>query len=79
MVIGTITESDSILEQAEENKGGMVSVCKALERLEKRTIEQRNEEIVLRMLKKGMGDDLIQEITDADEELIEQLRKKIQM
>lgn len=83
VVIGTITESEPIIEQAAENKGGLINMCGALERLEergvKRGIRQRNEEIVLQMLKKGMENRLIHEITGTDEEAIEQLRKDMKL
>ena len=58
-------------------------MCGALEKLEKRGIEQginqRNEEIVLQMLRKGMDKTLIKEITEVDEEMIEKLHKEVQM
>lgn len=74
-------------------------MCTALEKLEKRGIEQgiergieqgiergieqgitqRNKEIVLQMLRKGMDRDLIKEITGVDEATIEELRKETLM
>lgn len=86
-VIGTITESNHIVEQAAKKEGGFINMCGALERLEKRGIEkgieqgisQRNAEIVLQMLRKGMDKGLIREITGADEEMIEKLHKEIQL
>ena len=82
-VIGTITESDYFIEQAAENEGGYASMCGALERLEKRcaeqAISQRNEEIVIQMLKKDMNKGLIKEITGVDEATIEKLHKRMQM
>lgn len=94
-VIGIITESDHIVEQAAKKEGGFINMCGALERLEKRGIEQgfekgikqglkqgvsqRTEEIVLQMLKKGMDKGLIKEITGVDEEVIEKFHKEMQM
>ncbi len=91
IVIGTITESAHIINQAAEQEGGFINMCSALERLEKRGIEQgiergikqgvtqRNEEIVLRMLRKGMDQALIKEITGVDEATIEELRRETLM
>ena len=86
-VIGTITESDVIMQQATENEGGYVSMCGALESLKKQGIEQgikqgieqEKKETVLQMLRKGMDKALIKEITRADEEMIENLHKEVQM
>ena len=42
-------------------------------------INQRNEEIVIQMLKREMNKGLIKEITGVDEATIDKLHKKIQM
>lgn len=82
-VIGIITESNHIVKQAAEKEGGVINMCAALEKLEKRGIEQgisqRNAEIVLKMLKKNMDKGLIREITGVDEETLEKLYKEAQM
>lgn len=82
-VIGIITESNYIVKQAAEKEGGVINMCTALEKLEKRGIEQgisqRNAEIVLKMLKKNMDKGLIREITGVDEETLEKLHKEAQM
>lgn len=82
-VIGIITESNHIVKQAAEKEGGGINMCTAIEKLEKRGIEQgisqRNAEIVLKMLKKNMDKGLIREITGVDEETLEKLYKEAQM
>lgn len=83
VMIGTITESDHIVQQAARGKGGMMNMCTALEKLEKRGIEQgivqRTKEIVIRMLRSGADNAFIKEITELKEEDIEKLRREIQM
>lgn len=62
-------------------------MCSALEKLEKRGIEQgiqqgieqERKEIILQMLRKGMDEELIKEITAVDEAIIEELRKETLM
>ncbi len=99
IVIGTITESTHIINQAAEQKGGFINMCSALEKLEKRGIEQgiqrgiergieqgieqgikqERKEIIVQMLRKGMDQGLIKEITGVDEATIEELRKETLM
>jgi len=86
-IIGLITESDYIAQQAAESKGGMINMCKALEKLKKRGneqafargMEQRTNEIVLNLLRTGVDTSLIKEVSGLDDDKIEKLRKKIQM
>ena len=87
VVIGTITESDAIIEQAKAQEGGMLNMCGALERLEQRGvergvrqgIEQEKKFIILQMLKKGMDQDLIKEITGMDAAAIEEIQREIKI
>lgn len=91
VVIGTITESDAIIEQAKAQEGGMLNMCGALERLEQRGvergvrqgieqgIEQEKKFIILQMLKKGMDQDLIKEITGMDAAVIEEIQREMKI
>lgn len=71
-VIGTITESDHIVEQAAEKEGGFINMCGALERLEKRGIEQGFE----KGIEKGIEQGLKQGISQRTEEIVLQMLKK---
>ena len=92
-MIGVMTDSDLLVQEALESKGGM-NMCTALERLEERgreagRIEGREEgrkegiaegkrEILLALLKAGAEIKLLKEVSGLSEEEIKTLRKEIE-
>ena len=84
-MIGVMTDSDLLVQEALESKGGM-NMCTALERLEERgreagRIEGREEgkrEILFALLKAGAEIKLLKEVSGLSEEEIKTLRKEIE-
>lgn len=74
-MIGTITESDSIIQQAAREEGGVMNMCTALEKLEKRGMEQGKMELISVMLKKGCSYEEISNLTDIPIETLKQTAK----
>ena len=75
VMIGTITESDYIIQQAAREEGGVMNMCTALEQLEKRGIEQGKMELISVMLQKGCSYEELSNLTDIPIETLKQTAK----
>lgn len=79
-MIGVMTDSDLLVQEALESKGGM-NMCTALERLEEKGREEGRaegkREILFALLKAGAEVRLLKEASGLSEEEIEDLRKEI--
>lgn len=76
IVIGTITESAHIIDQAVEQEGGFINMCSALEKLEKRGIEQGIERGIEQGIERGIERGIKQGIEQERKEIVLQMLRK---
>lgn len=75
-VIGAITDSVELIEQAESSKE-VINMCKALERLQEDAAMEKAKDIIRKMLKKGCSVDEIQEMTELPVELVKDVEEEL--
>ena len=75
-VIGAITDSVELIEQAESSKE-VINMCKALERLQEDAAMEKAKDIIRKMLKKGCSVEEIQEMTELPVELVKDVEEEL--
>lgn len=75
-VIGAITDSVELIEQAESSKE-VINMCKALERLQEDAAMENSKDIIRKMLKKGCSAEEIRNMTELPAEMIREVEEEM--